>query len=325
VDRIPILKMADLLLVTIQVDMHDQLALTLQDDLTDRISRTGAKGVGKAGMDEARADALSGMSEVEVGEALLAFKGVRELTPAAIRGAIWARRAGIDIRGFAEASKAHPVAERNFALETYGRLKDARVAGADQVIADMGTGRGKWLGGMWALEYARYGAGIEKIAQLEMHVEVDSVVRKVDIVLKDGTNIELKNWGEWEPYKEGFLFQFEKDVKQGRFDPALFKKQRYVFREPAPAPLKDVRAEMRRRLNTAVQAEVAGKRMTRDRANEVLAAFDAERDLVLTSPARYTGAPDVPAPTRPTPVPPVGTVEEEDKKKKQVPMPTGVP
>jgi rsbT antagonist protein RsbS len=45
VDRIPILKMGEFLLVTIQVDMHDQLALTLQDDLTDRISRTGARGV----------------------------------------------------------------------------------------------------------------------------------------------------------------------------------------------------------------------------------------------------------------------------------------
>lgn len=44
-DRIPILKMGPYLLVTIQVDMHDQLALTLQDDLTERVSRTGAKGV----------------------------------------------------------------------------------------------------------------------------------------------------------------------------------------------------------------------------------------------------------------------------------------
>lgn len=43
--RIPILKMGDLLLVTIQVDMHDQLALALQDDLTSTIERTGAKGV----------------------------------------------------------------------------------------------------------------------------------------------------------------------------------------------------------------------------------------------------------------------------------------
>jgi rsbT antagonist protein RsbS len=44
-DRIPILKMGDVLLVTIQVDMHDQLALTLQDDLTAKISHTGARGV----------------------------------------------------------------------------------------------------------------------------------------------------------------------------------------------------------------------------------------------------------------------------------------
>ena len=44
-ERIPILKMADYLLVTIQVDMHDQLALALQDDLTDRIASTGAHGV----------------------------------------------------------------------------------------------------------------------------------------------------------------------------------------------------------------------------------------------------------------------------------------
>jgi rsbT antagonist protein RsbS len=44
-DRIPILQMGEFLLVTIQVDMHDQLALTLQDDLTSRIERTGARGV----------------------------------------------------------------------------------------------------------------------------------------------------------------------------------------------------------------------------------------------------------------------------------------
>ena len=44
-ERIPILKMGAYLLVTIQVDMHDQLALSLQDDLTDRIVKTRAKGV----------------------------------------------------------------------------------------------------------------------------------------------------------------------------------------------------------------------------------------------------------------------------------------
>jgi rsbT antagonist protein RsbS len=44
-ERIPILKMGDYLLVTIQVDMHDRLAITLQDDLTEGIARTRARGV----------------------------------------------------------------------------------------------------------------------------------------------------------------------------------------------------------------------------------------------------------------------------------------
>jgi rsbT antagonist protein RsbS len=44
-DRIPILRMGEFLLVTIQVDMHDRLALALQDDLTNRITQTGARGV----------------------------------------------------------------------------------------------------------------------------------------------------------------------------------------------------------------------------------------------------------------------------------------
>jgi rsbT antagonist protein RsbS len=44
-DRIPILKVDHVLLVTIQVDIHDRLAMTLQDDLTAEIARSGARGV----------------------------------------------------------------------------------------------------------------------------------------------------------------------------------------------------------------------------------------------------------------------------------------
>ena len=44
-ERIPILKMGEYLLVTIQVDMHDRLAMTLQDDLAARIVEARAKGV----------------------------------------------------------------------------------------------------------------------------------------------------------------------------------------------------------------------------------------------------------------------------------------
>ncbi len=44
-DRIPILKLGEALLVTIQVDMHDRLASALEEDLTARIVATGARGV----------------------------------------------------------------------------------------------------------------------------------------------------------------------------------------------------------------------------------------------------------------------------------------
>jgi rsbT antagonist protein RsbS len=44
-DRIPILKFGDCLLVTIQVDMHDELAMSLQEDLTSQIAKYAARGV----------------------------------------------------------------------------------------------------------------------------------------------------------------------------------------------------------------------------------------------------------------------------------------
>src|ERR1700753_4135964 len=44
-DSIPILKMGEFLLVTIQVDMHDRLAMKLQEDLHDKIVKAKSKGV----------------------------------------------------------------------------------------------------------------------------------------------------------------------------------------------------------------------------------------------------------------------------------------
>ena len=42
-DRIPILKFGNALLVTIQVDMHDRLATALEEDLTSKIVDVNAK------------------------------------------------------------------------------------------------------------------------------------------------------------------------------------------------------------------------------------------------------------------------------------------
>jgi rsbT antagonist protein RsbS len=44
-EKIPILRMGDFLLVTIQIDMHDQLALKLQDDLANAIQKNATRGV----------------------------------------------------------------------------------------------------------------------------------------------------------------------------------------------------------------------------------------------------------------------------------------
>jgi rsbT antagonist protein RsbS len=43
--RVPILKLGDLLLVSIQIDLDDHTAVALQDDLSERIVNTGARGV----------------------------------------------------------------------------------------------------------------------------------------------------------------------------------------------------------------------------------------------------------------------------------------
>lgn len=44
-EAIPILRIGTYLLVSIQVDMHDQLAMRLQNDLTQRIAEVSARGV----------------------------------------------------------------------------------------------------------------------------------------------------------------------------------------------------------------------------------------------------------------------------------------
>ena len=44
-EKIPILRMGQFLLVTIQVDLYDRLALNLEADLVQMVNKTGARGV----------------------------------------------------------------------------------------------------------------------------------------------------------------------------------------------------------------------------------------------------------------------------------------
>jgi rsbT antagonist protein RsbS len=44
-ERVPVLKLGDVLLVSIQFDLEDEVALALQSDLADKIVASGARGV----------------------------------------------------------------------------------------------------------------------------------------------------------------------------------------------------------------------------------------------------------------------------------------
>ena len=44
-ERIPILKIGDVLLVSVQIELHDEVVMALQEDLAERIATTGSRGV----------------------------------------------------------------------------------------------------------------------------------------------------------------------------------------------------------------------------------------------------------------------------------------
>ncbi|GGP80137.1 STAS domain-containing protein [Streptosporangium pseudovulgare] len=44
-DRVPVLKLGDILIVSIQIDLQDQSVLALQEDLANKVVETGARGV----------------------------------------------------------------------------------------------------------------------------------------------------------------------------------------------------------------------------------------------------------------------------------------
>ncbi|HDJ38802.1 MAG TPA: STAS domain-containing protein, partial [Methanosarcinales archaeon] len=44
-EKIPVLKIGDFLITSIQVALHDKLALSLQDDILNKIQETNAKGL----------------------------------------------------------------------------------------------------------------------------------------------------------------------------------------------------------------------------------------------------------------------------------------
>jgi competence ComEA-like helix-hairpin-helix protein len=262
---------------------------------------------------------LKDMPESAVNDALTQIPlGTQNLDVAQIRGVIHAGRLGVDLAGFWKIAKAKGVPARNFALEMFAALGDARIPGAAKVMKDMSTTGKKWDGGMFALEQVKFTWGLDQVAQFEMKVESDGVEREVDVVLKDGTRIELKNWEQAkQEWLDHFYFQFIKDVKLSGNDPKVFEKHRYIFRKPAPLALdgaNGVKAQMRKALQTHLSELRSRDAISAVREREILDAFDAEAAKSLVTEVAPRTPDSVIDPKQPPAVgPPPGSKKDDDK------------
>jgi hypothetical protein len=228
---------------------------------------------------------------------------------------IWAHIKGVPIEKFMNMAEGFGTKARNTALETFGMMADANVRNCQRVLSDMGVDTGKWSGGMFALEIARFGYGIEQIDAFEVHVEGPAGGRNIDVVLKNGFRIELKNWNSWEyrtslanasdPEEPG---QFLTDVANQNFDPKVFEWHRYIFRYPAPETPVRIKAYLRAQLELYIRGKISPTR-----AKALLDAFDATTDLVTESKARAEGGVlDVPKIPSSSPMP--KQPQDDDKK-----------
>jgi hypothetical protein len=203
------------------------------------------------------------MTDREVGEMLLQVPaGVQGLGEAQMRGLLYAAR------GAPSGSSAQEVdigrifllersaAERNFMLETFAQLMDARIPGSYDVMSAMTSSRTNWRGGIWMFEYARLGLGIDRLARFEVAV-VDPATgaeRRYDLVTTNGQRLELKDWARWFSVRS----QFARDVllnTSNLTDPAGLSNVRWVFRAPAAGRTEaQIRQEMMEALDAVLDA-----------------------------------------------------------------------
>ena len=155
----------------------------------------------------------------------------------------------------------------------------------------------------------------------EVSIRGEGVRRDYDVVLKDGTKIELKNWPTWGDDAAMKLGdQFVRDIILGRYDPATLRSHRYVFREPAAKTVAEIRSFLRAALVRHLNEQVAANKITADQSGAMLDAFDREAGLVVISSARYTGAPMIPAVAVPViRLPP--PVPDDKRGRQSVPVP----
>jgi len=257
------------------------------------------KAVVKHGADliaEVRAGAgLEKLTDAQVGDVMRQLSASGPLSAEALRGAMLASSAAdatspISLKR--AVSLARNAAELDYVLTTFGMLRDAQVGGSSKLMRDAVAGADKWQGAVWTMKLARMVIGIDKIHAFEVPNTTATGGRITDILLHSGRVIEAKDWRTWMPEKvqDQFFKDLEINTKNGT-DPAGLEKIHWMFGDPPPVSLADIRATMR----TALEDFIVKKGLTKNEADALRDAFDAHTKLVE---APKLGVPTVKPPVK---------------------------
>jgi hypothetical protein len=297
------------------IDAAEKKAGGAMQRLRTRMLANLRRRLGADGVAQVRSGELADATDAELGDVVWFARGLRDLGVPQFRALLSAYRAGepsINVQALLRTARAFSVAERNFALETFGQLVEARVPNARQLLADMSKSADDFAGGLWGMEYMRYTVGIENVARIEHRVPLGgSRAREYDVILRDGTHIELKNWRGW--YEESLIKEFEDDVTiltSRLTNPDGLVRIRYVFRHPPPRSIENMRAWFRLRLENILTRADASPELR----ESMLRVFDRHADLVQSPPMQRSGGlplPPVPAP-QPSPALP-GTDDDAEE------------
>ena len=134
--------------------------------------------------------------------------------------------------------------------------------------------------------------------------------RVIDILLLDGRSVEAKDWATWLPEKvqEQFFRDLEINTVDGAV-PSGMEKIRWIFNEPAPVSIADIRATMK----TALEDFIVKKGLAKDKADALRDAFDAHTSLVEAPKLGLpTAKPGTPKPSKPIYTPPPPTRRDDE-------------
>ncbi len=278
---------------------------------------------GQAAVDAARTGSLAEMSDIQVGDAMRGIRGATEkLTPQALKGALYASMAppeGSTVKSAIPLEKAVRYArspeELTFALESFAAIREAGIEGGYQVLRDATASPSKWQGSVWQMEAARLIIGLENIARFEFPLRAGTKGREVDIVLKDGTKVEMKDWSDWKGLRGKLDDQFKVDLEsetRGGTDASGIRKIRWMFRFPPPADLATIRARMKGNLETFIKEKLDAGSINADQAQALRDAFGDHLGIVEAPKIDRTKVhKPVPVPQPPMPVPVTPGMDDE--------------